>query len=92
VYSVIDRPHRLELRHTMDVAAWDAPVTTDVTITFEEQDGKTLFTFVQSGFAEEETRDDFLNGWPAYLETLRGVVTDGLKARHDADEPSGGDA
>ncbi len=86
VYTVVDRPHRLELRHTMAVAEWERAVETDITITFEERDGKTLFTMVQRGFADAETRDDFENGWPAYLDTLRGVVADGLKARHDADE------
>lgn len=86
VYSVVERPHRLVLRHTMDVAAWDRPVTTEVTITFEDRDGMTLFTMVQTGFEDAATRDDFQSGWPAYLETLRGVVADGLKARHDGDE------
>lgn len=86
VFTVVERPHRLEMRHTMDVAEWNRVVETDVTITFEERDGATVFTMVQSGFEDAETRDDFQSGWPAYLDTLGGVVADGLKARHDADE------
>lgn len=61
-----------------------------MTITFEDQDGKTLLTMVQIGFETEADRDDFMTGWPEYLETLRRVVTpelpgtdDTLKARHD---------
>ncbi len=84
-YSVVDRPHRLVLRHSMAIAEWGRTVETDVTITFEDQDGKTLFTMVQSGFETVEDRDAFMSGWPAYLDTLRGVVGD-LKARHDSDE------
>ena len=67
-----------------------------MTMTFEDQDGKTLLTMVQTGFETEELRDDFLHGWPAYLDTLGTVVGsrvgggpeepgqgDVLKARHD---------
>jgi uncharacterized protein YndB with AHSA1/START domain len=86
VFTVVERPHRLEMRHTMDVAEWGRAIETTVTITFEERDGATLFTMIQTGFEDAETRDDFQSGWPAYLDTLRGVVGDGLKARHDADE------
>jgi uncharacterized protein YndB with AHSA1/START domain len=90
VYSVVGRPHRLVLRHSMLVAEWGRTVETDVTITFEDEDGKTLFTMVQSGFDTEQMRDDFLGGWPAYLDTLSGVVDDTLKARPDGDEGSRG--
>ena len=89
VYSVVDRPHRLVFRHTMDVAEWEQPVETEMTITFEDRDGGTLLTMVQTEFATEQHRDGFLEGWTAYLETLKGVVADGLKARHDTDEPRG---
>ena len=90
VFSVVDRPHRLVFAHTMDIAEWGRAVQTEMTITFEDRDGKTLLTMVQTGFATEADRDDFMTGWPEYLETLRRVVTpdvpgtdDALKARHD---------
>jgi uncharacterized protein YndB with AHSA1/START domain len=85
VYSVVDRPHRLVFRHSMQVAEWGRTVETEMVITFEEQDGKTLLTMVQTGFEREEDRDGFLGGWPDYLETLKGVVTSraNLKTRHD---------
>jgi uncharacterized protein YndB with AHSA1/START domain len=86
VFTVIDRPHRLVFRHSMQVAEWGGrTVDTEMTITFEDRDGKTLLTMVQTGFEREEDRDDFLGGWPTYLDTLKGVVTAraNLKTRHD---------
>ncbi len=85
VYTVVDRPHRLVFRHRMDVAEWQRPVETEMTITFEDRDGRTLLTMVQTGFEREEDRDDFMGGWPTYLETLEGVVRSGttIKTRHD---------
>lgn len=84
VYSIVERPHRLVFRHVMAVAEWGGrTVDTEMTITFEEQDGTTLLTMVQTGFEREEDRDGFLGGWPAYLDTLTGVVTTALKTRHD---------
>jgi uncharacterized protein YndB with AHSA1/START domain len=91
VYSVVDRPRRLAFRHSMRIAEWGRTVETEMTITFEAQDGKTLLTMVQTGFATVEDRDDFNSGWPTYLDTLARVVAGGddagspdtLKARHD---------
>ena len=91
VFTVVDRPHRLEFRHSMKVAEWGGrTVETDMTLTFEDQDGKTLLTMVQTGFEREQDRDDFMGGWPTYLDTLKGVVGEqqgeSLKARHDDDD------
>jgi len=89
VYSAVERPHRLVFDHTMEVEEWGRSVHTEMTLTFEDQDGKTLLTMVQTGFETETDRDDFLGGWPAYLDTLKGVVDErggALKARHDDDE------
>ncbi|MGH2595097.1 MAG: SRPBCC family protein [Actinomycetota bacterium] len=79
VYSVVDRPQRLELRHSMELAESGLTIDTQITITFEERDGGTLFTMVESGFEVEEHRDGFLEGWTEFLETLGGL----LKTRHD---------
>jgi uncharacterized protein YndB with AHSA1/START domain len=76
VYSVVERPHRLVFRHTMRAAEWGGrSVETDMTITFEARDRKTLVTMVQTGFEREQDRDDFGSGWPAYLDTLGRVST-----------------
>jgi uncharacterized protein YndB with AHSA1/START domain len=96
VYSEVDRPHRLVFRHSMMSTEWGGKtVDTEMTITFEDQGGKTLLTMIQTGFETEAVRDDFMNGWPTYLDTLGRVVAprvgeiedpgagDVLKARHD---------
>ncbi len=83
VYSMVDRPNRLVFRHSMEIAEWGRTVETEMTITFEDRDGKTLLTMVQTGFESEADRDAFNSGWPEYLDTLSSVVGDALKARHD---------
>ena len=97
VFSEVDRPHRLVFHHSMTSTGWGGgTVESEMTITFEAKGGKTLLTMVQTGFETEELRDDFLHGWPAYLDTLGTVVSsrvgggpdepghgDVLKARHD---------
>ena len=84
VFTVIDRPHRLVFTHSMQIAEWDGRIVeTEMTITFEDRDGKTLLTMVQTGFESEQDRDDFMGGWPTYLDTLKGVVATQLKTRHD---------
>ena len=95
-YSVVDRPHRLELRYSMHVAEWGRAIDTDLTVTFEDRDGGTLLTMVETGFDREEDRDAFMTGWPEFLDTLGAIATsygpggvdepgtDGvMKARHD---------
>ena len=80
VYSVVDRPHRLEFRYSMELAEESGrTLDTDVTVTFEDRDGGTLFTMVETGFEFEEDRDGFMEGWSEYLETLGRI----LKTRHD---------
>jgi uncharacterized protein YndB with AHSA1/START domain len=80
VYSVVDRPHRLEFRYSMERAEESGRAhDTDVTVTFEDRDGGTLFTMVETGFEIEEDRDGFMEGWSEYLETLGRI----LKTRLD---------
>jgi uncharacterized protein YndB with AHSA1/START domain len=90
VYSVVDRPDRIVFRHAMEIPSWGRTVETEMTVTFEDRDGQTLVTMVQTGFANVEDRDAFMTGWPEFLDKLRSVVTpeppgtdDTLKARHD---------
>jgi uncharacterized protein YndB with AHSA1/START domain len=86
VFSVVDRPNRLVFRNSIGGANWGPGVESEVTITFEDQDGKTLVTVVQSGFENEQGRDRVLKyGWPIQLDILKGIVERStLKARHDA--------
>lgn len=55
----IDRPHRLVTESTGS-GPDGATMTTRIEITFEEQDGGTLMTVVQSGFPTPELRDFFV--------------------------------
>jgi len=74
VFTEIDRPHRLAYAMSMFVSEWGRTVDSTVTFTFEDQDGKTLLTIVQSDFATEEDRDSFLSGAPGFLDALQSVV------------------
>ena len=79
VYSVIDRPNRLVFRYAMKEAELGRTIETEITITFEDREGGTLFTMVETGFESEDDRDGFSEGWSEYLETLGRI----LKTRHD---------
>ena len=54
----IDRPHRLVTPSTGSSPDGET-MTTRVEVTFEEKDGGTLMTVVQSGFPAPELRDFF---------------------------------
>jgi uncharacterized protein YndB with AHSA1/START domain len=74
VFTEIDRPRRLSYDTTMYVSEWKRTVDFTETITFEEQDGKTLLTIVESGFESEADRDAFMSGTPGFLDALQGAV------------------
>jgi uncharacterized protein YndB with AHSA1/START domain len=58
VFEVVDRPHRLVSKSTGSTPD-GLTLDTDVEVTFQEQDGKTLMTVVQRGFPDEDMRDFF---------------------------------
>ena len=74
VFAEIDRPRRLVYEMSMFVGDWNRTVDSTVACTFEDQDGKTLLTIVQSGFETEEDRDGFLSGAPGFLDALQRAV------------------
>jgi uncharacterized protein YndB with AHSA1/START domain len=74
VFTEIDRPRRLAYDVSMFIADWGRTVEFVETITFEERDGKTLLTIVQSGFETEADRDAFMGGTPDFLDALERVV------------------
>jgi hypothetical protein len=49
-------------------------VETHEVITFEEREGKTLMTLMQTGFERAEDRDGIEGGWPSILDALQRVV------------------
>jgi uncharacterized protein YndB with AHSA1/START domain len=84
-FTAVERPHRLAFTHRMIVPAEDLDLETEMTITFEDRDGKTLVTFMQGPFERVEDRDGFTEGWREMLATLDRVAHDALKARHDSE-------
>ena len=57
VFTEVDRPRRLAYDLSMFVGEWGRTIDSTVTYTFDEKDGKTLLTIVQSGFETEADRE-----------------------------------
>jgi uncharacterized protein YndB with AHSA1/START domain len=74
VFTEIDRPRRLAYDFSMYVGEWGRTVDSTVTYTFEERDGKTLLTIVQSGFETEADRDAYMEGVPGFIDSLQRAV------------------
>jgi uncharacterized protein YndB with AHSA1/START domain len=74
VFTEIERPRRLVYDLTMYVGEWRRTIDSTVTYTFEEKDGKTLVTIVQSGFETEADRDAYMEGTPGFIDSLQRVV------------------
>jgi uncharacterized protein YndB with AHSA1/START domain len=87
VFTEIDRPRRLVYDLSMFVAEWGRTIDSTVTYTFEERDGKTLLTIVQSGFESEADRDSYMEGTPGFLDSLQRAVA--MRVSKRAEEGSG---
>jgi uncharacterized protein YndB with AHSA1/START domain len=74
VFTEVDRPRRLAYDVTMYIADMGRTFRYSETITLEEQDGKTLLTLVESGFATEADRDAFLNSIPDSVDAFQRVA------------------
>ena len=74
VFTEIDRPRRLVYDLSMFVGEWGRTVDSTVAYTFEERDGQTQLTIVQSGFETKDDRDAYLDGTPGFLDSLARVV------------------
>jgi uncharacterized protein YndB with AHSA1/START domain len=75
VFQVVDRPRRLVMTTTSSTPdGFTLETTTEVT--FEERDGRTRMTVVQSGFPTAELRDYFkTTAWAGALEALHAHLT-----------------
>jgi uncharacterized protein YndB with AHSA1/START domain len=73
VFQVVDRPRRLVYASTMAMPDGSS-IDTGMEVTFEEEDGGTRLTIVQSGFPTPERRDEFAGGWSSILDRLLRVV------------------
>jgi uncharacterized protein YndB with AHSA1/START domain len=74
VFTDVDRPRRLAYDATMFIAEWGRTVSYSETLTFEERDGKTLLTLVESGFETEADRDAFESGKPGWVDSVQRVA------------------
>ncbi|WP_227497171.1 SRPBCC family protein [Planctomonas psychrotolerans] len=75
VFRMIDRPHRLVTTSTGSDPS-GATMVTEVDITFEEADGGTLVTVVQSGFPTVEMRDFFASmAWVGAFDRIEAFLT-----------------
>jgi uncharacterized protein YndB with AHSA1/START domain len=73
LFQVVDRPRRLVYTSTMRMPD-GSTVDTGMQVTFEEENGRTRMTLVQSGFRTSALRDDFEGGWASILDGLGRVV------------------
>ena len=74
VFSVVDRPHRLVMHQSYFAAAWDVTKETETTLTFEEQDGKTLLTVLMTGFDSAQEQEGASSGWSPMLDLFEKIV------------------
>ncbi|MHA6669367.1 SRPBCC family protein [Homoserinimonas sp. A447] len=75
VFKVIDRPHRLVTTSTGGDPS-GGEMSTEVEVTFEEKDGGTLVTVVQSGFPDVQTRDFFQTmAWVGAFDRIEAYLT-----------------
>lgn len=74
VFTEIDRPHRIVFDSNMFGGKYGGSFDTRVVATFEERDGKTLLTVVQTGFESRGERDMIQSGWPSIFDALEEVV------------------
>jgi uncharacterized protein YndB with AHSA1/START domain len=81
VFTEIDRPRRLAYDLSMFVGEWGRTVDSTVAYTFEDRDGKTLLTIVQSGFETEADRDAYLEGTHGFIDSLQRAVAARMESR-----------
>jgi uncharacterized protein YndB with AHSA1/START domain len=72
-YSAVERPSRLVYSELFTMPDGSSH-TTEITVTFDAQDAKTLMTIVQTGFPNEEERNGHEGGWPGFIDRLERVV------------------
>ena len=70
-YTLIDRPHRLEMTWTFD----DEPSNEQlIELSFSESEGSTTVVMINSGISTEERRDAQHNGWHGCSDELERAL------------------
>ena len=81
VFQVVDRPRRLVMA-TTTTSPDGSRLETTTEVSFDEHDGKTRMTVVQSGFPTAEVRDYFqTTAWAGALEALDTYVRSRITGR-----------
>jgi uncharacterized protein YndB with AHSA1/START domain len=70
-YTLIDRPHRLEMTWTFDD---DLSNEQQIELSFSEDEGSTKVLMVNSGISTDERRDGQDRGWRACLDQLERAL------------------
>jgi uncharacterized protein YndB with AHSA1/START domain len=74
VFTAIDRPHRLEYSAAIHEAGGRTYETAVVLLITEAGDGSQA-QLTQSGFPDEQTRDEFAAAWPDVLDLIPARLT-----------------
>jgi glutathione S-transferase len=75
VYLELDPPRRLRVSENLATPDGTAWANTNVTVVFEEEDGKTRLILVHEGFPSSEQRDNASGGWPGFIDRVERLVT-----------------
>lgn len=75
VYHEIVEPERLVFTYAWEDETGKRGHETLVTVTFEEEDGKTHLTFKQELFPSADQRDGHAGGWSSSLDRLRDYLS-----------------
>jgi uncharacterized protein YndB with AHSA1/START domain len=70
VYKDIKEPERIVFTFAWDRAEGSRSPETEITVLFEEHNGKTLMTFRQAVFESVESRDGHRSGWSSTFDRL----------------------
>jgi len=75
-FTIIDRPHRLEMTWTFD----DDPANEQLLeLTFSESEGTTTVLLVNSRISTDQRRDEQDKGWRGCLQQLERLLADPLR-------------
>jgi uncharacterized protein YndB with AHSA1/START domain len=74
-YLEIDRPARLVFTHKWESNDLEPRVTTEITVTLNERDGKTDMIFVQSGLGTRESAASHKHGWTGAFDNLARLAS-----------------
>jgi uncharacterized protein YndB with AHSA1/START domain len=76
-YTLIDRPHRLEMTWTFDEDSTNEQL---IELSFSESDGSTTVVMINSGISTADRRDAQHGGWHGCFDSLERTLAVGRSA------------